>query len=283
MNLRIPDFEHMKHENEQGQLYWSARELSEKLGYEKNWRGFENVVKKAMAACATDNVPIIENFFEAEITVKQGRATRKISDYFLSKRACRYVAMQGNAHLPEIAAALSYFNYAIESHEMHELRRQTEQRIFLREKVSEENAHLSETAIQSGVKSENMGLFMDAGYNGLYSMTSDELKRFWNLQDDQHVLDVMGAEHLAVNLFRITATDHKLREDQILDENIAILTHYEVAREVRAASERIHQKDTKDLPRAFDLRKELEARRRASKKQLVKTKQAEEGGQQSLF
>ena len=93
----------------------------------------------------------------------------------------------------------------------------------------------------------------------------------------------MGAEHLAVNLFRITATDHKLKEDQILDENIAILTHYEVAREVKAASERIHQKDTKDLPRAFDLRKELEARRRASKKQLIKTKQAEEGGQQSLF
>ena len=283
MNLRTPDFEGMKHENEQGQLYWTARELSEKLGYEKNWRGFENVLKKAMAACATDNIPIIENFFEVEVTVKQGRATRKISDYFLSKRACRYIAMQGNAHLPEIAAALSYFNYAIESHEMHELRRQTEQRIFLREKVAEENIHLSETAMQSGVKSESMGLFMDAGYNGLYSMTSDELKRFWNLQDDQHVLDVMGSEHLAVNLFRITATDYKLREDQILDENIAILTHYEVAREVKAASERIYQKDTKDLPRAFDLRKELEARRCAAKKQLTKAKQIEEGGQQSLF
>jgi len=214
---------------------------------------------------------------------KQGRASRKVTDYFLSKRACRYIAMQGNAHLPEIAAALSYFNYAIEAHEMHELRRQTEQRIFLREKVAEENTHLSETAMQSGVKSESMGLFMDAGYNGLYSMTSDELKRFWNLKDDQHVLDVMGSEHLAVNLFRITATDHKLREDQIFDENLAILTHYDVAREVKAASERIHQKDTKDLPRAFDLRKELEARRRAAQKQVTKAKQAEEGGQQTLF
>ena len=52
-------------------------------------------LKKLWLACATDDVPIIENFFEAEITVKQGRATRKISDYFLSKRACRYIAMQG--------------------------------------------------------------------------------------------------------------------------------------------------------------------------------------------
>ncbi|SRR5712692_9886907 len=283
MNLRIPDFESVKRENDQGQPYWSARELSEKLGYGNNWRGFEQVIKKAMAACATDNIPIIENFFEAEMTIQQGRATRTISDYFLSKRACRYIAMQGNSHLPEIAAALSYFNYAVESHEMHELRRQTEQRLFLRQKVVQENTHLFETAEQAGVKSESMGLFVDAGYNGLYSMTSEELKRFWKLKEDQHVLDVMGAEHLAANLFRITATDQKLREDQIVDENLAILTHYDVAREVRAAVERIHQKDTKDLPRAFDLRKELEARRRASQKQMAKEKKAEDEGQQPLF
>jgi DNA-damage-inducible protein D len=283
MSLQTPDFDHLKRENDQGQPYWSARDLSEELGYKKNWRGFEQVIKKAMAACATDNIPIIENFFEAEITIQQGRATRKISDYFLSKRACRYIAMQGNAHLPEIAAALSYFNSAIESHEMHELRHQTEQRIFLREKVAEENTHLSLTAMQSGVQRQNMGLFMDAGYNGLYAMTSDELKRFWNLKDDQHILDVMGPEHLAANLFRITATDHKLREDHILDENLAILTHYDVAREVKEAVERIHNKDTKDLPRAFDLRKELEARRRATQRRVTKEKQAEDDGQQTLF
>jgi DNA-damage-inducible protein D len=278
-----PDFESIKQINDQGQPYWSARALSEKLGYEKNWRGFEGVIKKAMAACATDNVPIIENFFEATLTVKQGRGTRKIDDYFLSKRACRYVAMQGNSHLPEVAAALSYFNYVIESHEMHELRRQTEERVFLREKVIEENTHLSETALQSGVKSENMGLFHDAGYNGLYSMTSDELKQFWGLREDQHILDVMGPEHLGANLFRITATSHKLREDQILDENIAILTHYDVASEVKTAVERIYNMDTKDLPRAFDLRRELEARRRAAKKQIAREKQSEDGGQQKLF
>ncbi len=283
MGIPVPDFESIKRMNDEGQPYWSARELSENLGYRNNWRGFEQVIKKAMAACATDHVPIIENFFEAEMTIRQGRATRNVSDYFLSKRACRYIAMQGNAHLPEIAAALSYFNYAIESHEMHELRRQTEQRLFLREKVAEENRQLSETALHAGVKSANMGLFMDAGYNGLYEMTSDELKRFWHLREDQHILDVMGSEHLAANLFRITATDHKLSEDQILDENLAILTHYDVAHEVKETVERIHKKDTKDLPRAFDLRKELEARRRATQKRVAKEKQGEDEGQQPLF
>jgi hypothetical protein len=41
--------------------------------------------------------------------------------------------------------------------------------------------------------------------------------------------------------------------------------------------------DTKDLPRAFDLRKELEARRNAARRRVAKKKQAEDGGQQSLF
>jgi len=93
--------------------------------------------------------------------------------------------------------------------------------------------------------------------------------------------------HYSINNLVLRAkSENELRsilQNQIFDENIAILTHYDVAREVKAASERIHQKDTKDLPRAFDLRKELEARRRAAQKQVTKAKQAEEGGQQSLF
>ena len=93
----------------------------------------------------------------------------------------------------------------------------------------------------------------------------------------------MGSEHLAANLFRITSTDRKLRDDQIVDENLAILTHYDVAREVKEAVEPIHKKDTKDLPRAFDLRKELEARRRATQKRLAREKQKEDGGQRTLF
>lgn len=50
MSLRTPDFDGLKRENDQGQPYWSARELSEQLSYGKNWRGFEQVIKKATTA-----------------------------------------------------------------------------------------------------------------------------------------------------------------------------------------------------------------------------------------
>jgi len=64
---------------------------------------------------------------------------------------------------------------------------------------------------------------------------------------------------------------------------LAILTHYDVANEVRAAAERVYKKDIKDLLHAFDLRRELEARRRAIQKRMIKEDQAEDRGQQTLF
>jgi DNA-damage-inducible protein D len=100
-------------------------------------------------------------------------------------------------------------------------------------KVSEENTNLFSTARQSGVSSENMALFNDAGYQGMYKMNAVELAVFWNLPPGTEILNVMGSEGLAANLFRITQTDAKLQRDQIKDENLAIMTHHDVGQEVR--------------------------------------------------
>jgi hypothetical protein len=70
---------------------------------------------------------------------------------------------------------------------------------------------------------------------------------------------------------------------KVTDENQAILTHHDVGREFRHAMERIHQKKPEDLPRATDLRKLLEEKRRKSLKQLQEQQKANEGGQDTLF
>jgi len=88
---------------------------------------------------------------------------------------------------------------------------------------------------------------------------------------------------LAANLLRITATDAKLLRENVQDEDTAILTHHDVGREVRDAVERIHKQSPEDLPRAADLRHELEARRRKSKKIQQKQRQREEDDQDTLF
>jgi DNA-damage-inducible protein D len=283
MGKQAPDFDSIKQMNLLGGEYWSARDLMPLLGYGTKWQNFIEVIMKAMIACQESGLDLQEHFYETEKTVQQGRATRSITDFFLSKRACHLIAMNGDSRKQQIAAAQNYFSFATEAFEMLQLREQQEQRLALRMKVAEENTQLSSTAMQSGVRSESMGLFHDAGYEGMYSMTSSELGLFWNLPPGTEILNVMGAEGLAANLFRITQTDAKLRRDQITDEDQAILTHHDVGREVRQAMERIHQKKPEDLPRATDLRKLLEEKRRKSRKQIQEQQKADEGGQDTLF
>lgn len=283
MNNISPDFESIKQGNILGNDFWSARALMPLLGYGKKWQNFLEVIKKAMISCAEIGLPVEEHFFETEMTIKQGRATRNVTEYFLSKRACHLIAMNGDPRKAVISAAQNYFSFATEAYEMHLLRQQQEQRLALRLKVAEENTHLFTTARQSGVTSENMGLFNDAGYQGLYKMTSGELGVFWNLPEGTEILNVMGSEGLAANLFRITQADAKLTRDNVTDGDTAMLVHHDVGQEVRQAIENIHKKKPEDLPRATDLRNLLEEKRRNQRKQLGKQKQIDESGQETLF
>lgn len=52
-NIPVPgrkSFEDLKQFNRHGAEYWTARELQPLLGY-KQWRGFENAIKKAITSC----------------------------------------------------------------------------------------------------------------------------------------------------------------------------------------------------------------------------------------
>lgn len=94
------------------------------------------------------------------------------------------------------------------------------------------------------------------------------------------ILDIMGPEALATNLFRITQTNAKLKRDEVRDEDTAIVTHHDVGQEVRRAIENIHQKKPEDLPRAASIRKLVEEKRRKARK---KIKNASSDEQSTLF
>lgn len=267
-----PDFERIKQINILGREYWSARDLQVALGYE-SWQNFEKVIKKAMIAATSPEINLVlkDHFNDLIKMVSIGSgAKRKTKDYFLSRRACYLIAQNGNPEKPEIAAAQNFFAFTAEVYDMQQARLEQEQRLALRLKVADENVHLSSTAMQAGVQSENMGLFHDAGYQGMYTMTSGELAMFWNLPEGTEILDVMGPEGLAANLFRITQTDAKLKRDQVTEEDTALLIHHDVGQEVRRAIENIHQKKPEDLPRAASIRKLVEEKRRHTRKQLKK-------------
>ena len=66
-------------------------------------------------------------------------------------------------------------------------------------------------AKKAGVK--NFDKFHNAGYKGLYNgETADDIAKRKGLRYREEILDNMGSEELAANLFRISQTESKLKK-----------------------------------------------------------------------
>ena len=82
----LSKFEEIKHTNEIGQEYWSARELFEVLEYAK-WDKFLHVIDKAKKACVNSGQLPEDHFPHVEKLVEIGSgAKRDIRDIHLSKK-----------------------------------------------------------------------------------------------------------------------------------------------------------------------------------------------------
>ena len=78
---------------EDGVEYWLARDLMEPLGYTQ-WRNFETAVKRSMASCGTNKMPVAAHFAEASKMVDAGIAKRAVKDYKLTRYACYLIAQK---------------------------------------------------------------------------------------------------------------------------------------------------------------------------------------------
>ncbi|MGH2496982.1 MAG: DNA damage-inducible protein D [Ktedonobacteraceae bacterium] len=275
---QTPDFESIKQTNPYGQEYWSARDLAPLLGYIQ-WRNFELAIKKAMIACsATDNL-VEQHFADASKSSPMPHGgMREVKDYNLSRFACYLVAQNGDSRKPEIAAAQVYFAVSTRAHEIHQLFKEQEERLDTRLKVSESFKLLAASAQGAGVLSENFGIFVDAGYLGLHHHAVEELKVMKSIPQKEDYLDNIGREELSAIDFKNIQTDGKLRRDQIVDEDVAIDTHFFVGDQVRKAIEAIHAPMPETLPSAPSIRKLVEERRKAAKKRRLDAhKQSHQG------
>ncbi|MDQ6662495.1 MAG: DNA damage-inducible protein D [Chloroflexota bacterium] len=277
-----PNFDAIKHLNPYNVEYWEARELQPLLGYKSSWQNFEKVIEKARVSCeATGNI-VTDHFNDAIKPITGGKgAVQHVKDYYLSRLACYLIAMNGDPRKPEISLAQQYFAVSTRAYEIHQLRQAQEIGVHIRLQVVEGNKNLSEAAAQAGVRSESFGIFHDSGYLGLYAMDSEDIRLHKGIPEGSEILDHMGSEELAANLFRITQTDGKLRRERIVGEDQAIETHFGVGRTIRNTLRDLHAPLPEDLPSAPSIRKQLEDRRRARTKQLRSRKQQDD--QNTLF
>ncbi len=229
-------FESIKHINEYGKEYWYARELQVALEY-KEWRKFSGVMDKAMNACNNSNINVLDHFAQADKMVEIGSgAKRKQVDYELSRYACYLIVQNADARKKVVALGQTYFAVQTRKQELSEKEyvnlTEEEKRFTQRDLTKKGNYSLNQTAKNCGVK--NFDKFHNAGYKGLYNgETANDIAKRKKLRYREDILDNMGSEELAANLFRITQTEAKLKKDNISSEDDANQTHYNIGKNIR--------------------------------------------------
>ena len=193
------------------------------------------------------------------INVNGGR--RRISDYRLSRYACYLIAQNGDSRKEVIAFAQTYFAIKTRKQELTEAEysrlSEDDKRLFRRRQVKSGNYNLNKTAIKSGVR--DLARFHNAGYKGLYSgKTADDIFKRKKLRYREDILDNMGSEELADNIFRIAQTDAKLKRDKVDNEYTANSVHYEVGKKVRNTIKELGGTMPEDLPTPDRSLKDLE-------------------------
>jgi len=254
-------FEDIKHIDEYGNEYWNARELQIALDYKK-WQKFINVIENAKTACEQSKFIIDDHFTQVGKMVSIGSKTsRSIVDYKLSRYACYLIVQNSDPRKEVVALGQTYFAIQTRKQELTEkeysMLTEEEKRFYQRKLTKKGNYSLNRTAIKSGVK--NLDKFHNAGYKGLYNgETANDIAKRKNLRYREDILDNMGSEELAANLFRITQTESKLKKDKIETEKEACETHNKIGKIVRNAIKEAGGTMPEKLPTPKKSLKELE-------------------------
>lgn len=255
-------FESIKHINEYGQEYWLARELQLVLDYGK-WDNFKNVINKAKVACENSGFTITEQFADVgKTSIMPHGGERIIDDVELSRYACYLIVQNGDPIKQIIALGQTYFAVKTRQQELienYDNLSEDQKRLAVRNEIKEHNKALADAAHNAGVITPiEYATFQNKGYQGLYGgLSAKEIKQRKELKKNQNILDHMGHEELAANLFRATQTESKLRRENIQGKEKANATHFEVGKAVRDTIKELGGTMPENLPKPEKSIKEI--------------------------
>ena len=254
-------FEDIKHIDEEGNEYWYARELQVALEY-KRWDKFCKVIENAKITCEKSKYAVSYHFSQVGKMVDIGSgAKRKQVDYKLSRYACYLIVQNSDPRKEVVALGQTYFAVQTRRQELSEkeysMLTEDEKRFYQRNLTRKGNYSLNMVARNVGVR--NFDKFHNAGYKGLYGgETANDISKRKGLRYREDILDNMGSEELAANLFRITQTESKLKRDNISSENDANETHYNIGKNIRKVIAKNGGTMPENLPTPEKSLKELE-------------------------
>ena len=180
-------------------------------------------------------------------------AQREVSSYHLSRYACYLIIMNGDVRKEIISLGQTYFAIKTRQQELiddYDNLNNDQKRLAIRKEMKEHNKSLADAAHNAGViEPLDYAIFTNNGYQGLYGgLNRNDIHSRKNLKKNQDILDYMGHEELAANLFRATQTESKLRRENIQGKDNANKAHYDVGKEVRDTIERLGGTMPENLP-----------------------------------
>ena len=106
---------------------------------------------------------------------------------------------------------------------------------------------------------KNFDKFHNAGYKGLYNgETANDIAKRKSLRYREDILDNMDSDELIANLFRISQTEQKLKNENTKTEKEANNIHFEVGKKIRKTIKELGGTMPEDLPTPKKSLKELE-------------------------
>jgi len=224
-------FEAIRHTDDDGQEFWSARELMVTLGYTK-WQNFRVAISRAQESCENSGHAVSDHFTEVSKMVTLGSgAKRRIDNFHLSRYACYLIVQNADPEKPIVALGQTYFAAQTRQAELAE----DAERVYLRDQVSEHNKTLAASAYEAGVVTQSdFAIFTDHGYMGLYNgERARDIAARKGLKRGQPILDWMDTEELADNLFRQVQAEARIRRTGAASREEANRIHRQVGQQVR--------------------------------------------------
>lgn len=216
------DYAHREHDVE----FWYARDIMEPLGY-KQWRRFEEAIKRAMISCESSKRPAKDHFAGIGKMVRLGSgSSREIADYKLTRYACYLIAQNGDPRKEEIAFAQSYFALQTRKQELIEERMKAISRITLRERLSESEKQLSKNIYERGVDERGFARIRSKGDTALFGHPTAEMKRRLGVPERKPLADhlpavTIAAKQLATEMTNVNVEQQDMQgERQIANEHV---------------------------------------------------------------
>jgi DNA-damage-inducible protein D len=255
LNQHNATFESIRSVDEEGNEFWSARQLARVLEYSE-YRHFLPVIERAREACRKSDRKSADHFEDILDMVEIGSgAKRQLEDVRLSRYACYLIVQNGDPSKPVIALGQTYFAIQTRRQELADNEQfarlsEDEKRLAIRNELAQHNKHLAAAAKEKGVETSlDYAIFQDHGYKGLYGgLAAKDIHSRKGLKKSQKILDHMGSTELAANLFRATQAEEKLKRDPIHGKKRANQTHYEVGQKVRQTIKELGGAMPEELP-----------------------------------